>query len=237
MAPMARAIASWASAPRLACPTRGAALTRTLRASSSSSETKEDKGDVLDVFPRVGSGKTVNRHLKRQGMVPGVFFKPGDETGELLSFASKDIERLVRKHGQVGVGARVLQLNFAEDGGGRREPVVAIQVMMDPSTQMVENVNFMPCGPNTKVKINVPVRAEGEDASPGVKKGGFAWKVSKFLEVRCLGKDIPPEIVINVASLDVGEKVFLRDLDLPETVSVKVKDENIPILKMAGKGK
>ncbi len=135
------------------------------------------------------------------------------------------------------VGARVLQLNFAEDGGGRREPVVAKQVMMDPSTQMVENVNFMPCGPNTKVKINVPVRAEGEDASPGVKKGGFAWKVSKFLEVRCLGKDIPPEIVINVASLDVGEKVFLRDLDLPETVSVKVKDENIPILKMAGKGK
>ena len=52
-----------------------------------------------------------------------------------------------------------------------------------------------------------------------------------------MGKDIPPEIVINVASLDVGEKVFLRDLDLPETVSVKVKDENIPILKMAGKGK
>ena len=232
MAPMARAIASWASAPRLACPTRGAALTRTLRASSSSSDVEED---VLDVFPRGGSGKTVNRHLKRQGMVPGVFFKPGDEQGELLSFHSKDIERLVRKHGVVGVGARVLELNFPD--GARREPVVAKQVMLDPSTQMVENVNFMPCVPNTKVKVNVPVRAEGEDASPGGKRGGFAWKVSKFLEVRCLGKDIPAEIVIDVASLDVGEKVFLRDLVLPEGVSVKVKDENIPILKIAGKAR
>jgi len=232
---LARAVASWANAPQLACPTRGAALTRTLRASSSSSDAEQDKGDVLDVFAREGSGKTVNRHLKRRGMVPGVFFRPGDQAGELISFESKEIERLVRKHGVVGVGSRILELNFAESG--RKEPVVAKQVMIDPGTQMVENVNFMPCLPNTKVKVNVPVRAEGEDACPGVKRGGFAWKVSKHLLVRCLGKDIPPEIVIDVSSMDVGDKVFLRDLDLPEAVQVKVKDENIPILKIAGKGR
>jgi large subunit ribosomal protein L25 len=95
----------------------------------------------------------------------------------------------------------------------------------------------MPCAPNTKVKVNVPVRTEGEDASPGVKRGGFPWKVSKHLEVRCLGKDIPPEITIDVSSLDVGDKVFLRDLRLPEMVQVRVKDENIPILKIAGKAR
>ena len=161
MAPLARAVGGWASAPRLACPTRGAALTRTLRASSSSSDAEEDRGDVLDVFAREGAGKTVCRHLKRRGMVPGVFFRPGDESGELLSFASRDIERLVRKHGHAGVGARVLELNFAESG--RTEPVLAKQLMLDPSTNLVENVNFMPCAPNTKVKVNVPVRTEGED--------------------------------------------------------------------------
>jgi large subunit ribosomal protein L25 len=229
MAPLARAVAGWVSAPRLACPTRGAALTRTLRASSSSSDAEEDRGDVLDVFAREGAGKTVCRHLKRRGMVPGVFFRPGDESGELLSFASSDIERLV------GVGSRVLELNFPESG--RKEPVVAKQLMLDPSTNLVENVNFMPCAPNTKVKVNVPVRTEGEDASPGVKRGGFPWKVSKHLEVRCLGKDIPPEITIDVSSLDVGDKVFLRDLRLPEMVQVRVKDENIPILKIAGKAR
>lgn len=233
--PLARAVAGWTSAPRLACPTRGAALTRILRASSSSSDAEEDRGDVLDVFAREGAGKTVCRHLKRQGMVPGVFFRPGDESGELLSFASRDIERLVRKHGHTGVGARVLELNFAESG--RTEPVVAKQLMLDPSTNLVENVNFMPCSPNTKVKVNVPVRTEGEDASPGVKRGGFPWKVSKHLEVRCLGKDIPPEITIDVSNLDVGDKVFLRDLRLPEMVQVRVKDENIPILKIAGKAR
>jgi hypothetical protein len=57
------------------------------------------------------------------------------------------------------------------------------------------------------------------------------------LEVRCLGKDIPPEITIDVSSLDVGDKVFLRDLRLPEMVQVRVKDENIPILKIAGKAR
>jgi hypothetical protein len=31
--------------------------------------------------------------------------------------------------------------------------------------------------------------------------------------------------------------VFLRDLRLPEMVQVRVKDENIPILKIAGKAR
>ena len=66
MVPLARAVAGWASAPRLACPTR------TLRASSSSSDAEEDRGDVLDVFAREGAGKNVCRHLKRHGMVPGL---------------------------------------------------------------------------------------------------------------------------------------------------------------------
>ena len=59
-------------------------------------------------LPREGSGKIASKHLRRRGMVPGILFGPGDHAGELLSFASADIERLVRKHGHAGVGSRVL---------------------------------------------------------------------------------------------------------------------------------
>jgi len=195
----------------------------------------DDKGDVIDVFPREGSGKIASKHLRRRGMVPGILFGPGDHAGELLSFASADIERLVRKHGHAGVGSRVLELHF--EGGDRREAVIAKQLTLDAMTRDVENATFMPCGPDTKVRVRVPIRTEGEDASPGVKRGGFAWKLAKTLEVRCVGKDIPPEIVVDVSKLDIGGKVFLPDIELPEGVQVRLKDERIPIVKIAGKGR
>jgi hypothetical protein len=52
-----------------------------------------------------------------------------------------------------GVGARMLTLNFEE--GNRKETVIAKQVMQDAVTRAVENVTFMPCGPETEVKVVV----------------------------------------------------------------------------------
>ena len=199
------------------------------------SNAAEDEGDAIDVFPREGSGKIAVRHLRRGGMVPGIFFTSGATSGELISFASTDIERLVRRYGHAGVGSRVLELRFG--GGARVEPVVAKQLMLSAETRAVENATFMPCGPDTDVRVRVPVRLEGEDSCPGIKRGGFAWKVAKTLEVRCKGRDIPPEIVVDVSKLELEDKVFLRDIALPGGVHVQMKDERIPIVKMAGKGR
>ena len=103
-------------------------------------------------------------------MVPGILFGPGDHAGELLSFASADIERLVRKHGHAGVGSRVLELHF--EGGDRREAVIAKQLTLDAMTRDVENATFMPCGPDTKVRVRVPIRTEGGRRFTG----GEAWR-------------------------------------------------------------
>ena len=70
-----------------------------------------------------------------------------------------------------------------------------------------------------------------------IKKGGFAWKLHKTLTVTCKGKDIPSEIVSNISAMDVGDKVFLRDLDIPEGVRVHMTDDKVPIIKIGGQGK
>jgi len=186
-------------------------------------------------MPRTGTGKTVTKRLRRDGLVPGVLFGPGDPTGELLQMPKQDVERLVRIYGLSGIGARILTLNFPD--GVRKQDVLAKQVIYDATNINVENVNFMPCGPETEVKVKVPVRVEGEDACPGIKKGGFAWKLHKTLTVTCKGKDIPSEIVSNISAMDVGDKVFLRDLDIPEGVRVHMTDDKVPIIKIAGKAR
>ena len=186
-------------------------------------------------MPRTGTGKTVTKRLRRDGLVPGVLFGPGDPTGELLQMPKQDVERLVRIYGLSGIGARILTLNFPD--GVRKQDVLAKQVIYDAININLENANFMPCGPETEVKVKVPVRVEGEDACPGIKKGGFAWKLHKTLTVTCKGKDIPSEIVSNISAMDVGDKVFLRDLDIPEGVKVHMTDDKVPIIKIAGKAR
>ena len=198
-------------------------------------DTSNDKGDAIDVRAREGTGKTKVKHLRAEGRVPGILFRSGDTQGELLSMPSTDIERLVRRHGHTGVGSRILTLNF--EGGDRKQSVVAKQIMQDAVTRAVENVTFMPCEPDTVVKVNVPVRTEGEDSCPGVKRGGFAWKLQKRLTVVCMAKDIPPDFTIDVSKMEIGDRFFLQDLDVPQGVEVKTKDDRLPIIKIAGKGR
>lgn len=115
----------------------------------------EDKGDSIDVRHRDGKKKIFVRHLRKEGRIPAILFRPGDEQGELLSLPSTDIERLVRRYGHTGVGARMLTLNFED--GNRKESVIAKQLMQDAVTRAVENVTFMPCGPDTDVRVTVRV--------------------------------------------------------------------------------
>ena len=78
-------------------------------------------------MPRTGTGKTVTKRLRRDGLVPGVLFGPGDQTGELLQMPKQDVERLVRIYGLSGIGARILTLNFPD--GVRKQDVLAKQVI------------------------------------------------------------------------------------------------------------
>ena len=102
---------------------------------------------------REGGGKIFARHLKKEGRIPAILFRPGDTQGELLSLPLTDIERLIRRYGHTGVGSRMLTLNFEE--GNRKETVVAKQIMQDAVTRDVENMTFMPCKPDTEVKVKV----------------------------------------------------------------------------------
>lgn len=47
----------------------------------------------------------------------------------------------------------------------------------------------------------VPVRTEGEDTCPGIKRGGFAHRVFRSLDVTCLAKDIPPVFMVDISKV------------------------------------
>ena len=190
---------------------------------------------MIDVRLRDTSGRIAAKKLRKEGRVPAILFRSGSRAGEHISLALKDIERLVTKHGHVGVGTRVLKMRL--EGTDRAEDVIAKQVHLTMGTGVVENATFMPVEPTTEVNVDVPVTFIGEDVCPGVKQGGFPWVMRRSVPVKCQVKDIPRVFNIDVSNFSVGKVVFLKYLHVPESVKLRLDNMMTPVFSMSRPGR
>jgi large subunit ribosomal protein L25 len=63
----------------------------------------------------------------------------------------------------------------------------------------------------------VPVTGFGEPA--GVKSGGgLLEQIIRALDVECLPKDLPDSIVVDVAALNIGDTIYVKNIALPAGV-------------------
>ena len=123
----------------------------------------------------------------------------------------------------------------------------------------IEAVAFLRCPPDARVKVEVPLFVVGEDACPGLRKGGTVNTMRRKVRLFSLGSCVPPvrrsaarspragrarshvaltppqSFTLDISPLDVGQKIVLRDLKLPEGVSHVETDLGLPILKIMGR--
>jgi large subunit ribosomal protein L25 len=79
--------------------------------------------------------------------------------------------------------------------------------------------------------VQVPVETTGE--AVGVKTGGGTLEHVLFkLKVRCLPKDLPEQIVIDVTSLEIGKSIHLGEIKAPEGVEI-LGDKHITVVAVA----
>jgi large subunit ribosomal protein L25 len=79
----------------------------------------------------------------------------------------------------------------------------------------------------------VPVHFSGMPESPGLKRGGVLNVVRHEVELWCPAGSIPERLEVNLAGLDIGDGVHIRDIMLPEGVSPVIRDRNFTIATIA----
>ncbi|RYG58392.1 MAG: 50S ribosomal protein L25, partial [Alphaproteobacteria bacterium] len=109
---------------------------------------------------------------------------------------------------------------------------LARDIQRDPVTDLPLHVDFIPYNPKSIIHVNVSVRVEGEDQSPGIKIGGVLQLIESQIEVICRADSIPEEIVVSVAGLDIGDSVHLSSITLPEGVKPAVTDRDLTIVSV-----
>ncbi len=80
-----------------------------------------------------------------------------------------------------------------------------------PVTDRPMHVDFQALQAGEKVTLSVPINFMG--VSVGQSKGGSPRFVLNELAVSCFPRDIPKQIDIDVSKVDIGDSIYLRDLE------------------------
>jgi large subunit ribosomal protein L25 len=175
---------------------------------------------TLNVSPREGTGRSASRRLRKQDRIPAILY--GKHTAPVtLSVENAEFIRLVKA---IGDNAALIELK------GSKEQALSIlqEKQRDPMTDRYLHVDLHEVKPDEKMEINVPVHTSGE--STGVKnESGVLEASSHTLRIRCLPKDLPAFIDVDVTELRVGQTIHIREMKPVPGVAF-LGDKNQPVV-------
>ena len=148
------------------------------------------------------------RELRRTGFVPGVVYGPSIESAP-ITIGRKDLQVLFSKI------TRSSLINLAIDGEESREFDVFLKVVdYDAITDEPVHVDFYHPDVDSPLKLEVPIKTVGE--CEGIKSGGILNVQFNTVRVHGLAKDVPALITLDVTALEMGDSIYVRDVDFGE---------------------
>jgi len=160
---------------------------------------------------RNGTGYGPAKRLRCAGWVPGIVY--GAHT-QPVTVQVKDTELAKVLHSAAGENVLV----GLEIAGAARRLALVREVQHDALTGRVLHVDFHELKADEKFTTTVTVEAVGEAA--GVKNGGVLELAMHQLRVRCLPKDLPAKITVDVSHLEIGNAIHVAEVKVPSGVEL-----------------
>jgi large subunit ribosomal protein L25 len=97
------------------------------------------------------------------------------------------------------------------DINGKQAKAIVQDAQFDRVTDKILHVDFMEAVPGKYLTVKVPVVTHGSPV--GVKKGGKLQTKIRRLTVKGLVDDLPDHITLEVAHLELGESILIKELN------------------------
>lgn len=152
------------------------------------------------------SGKTREKtgtkdaiHMRKAGNVPCVLYGGAEQLNFLVD--EKQFSKLLYTP-----DAYLVSL----DVNGKQAKAIVQDAQFDKITDKILHVDFMEAVPGKYLTVKIPVVTHGSPL--GVKKGGKLQVKIRRLTVKGLVDDLPDHITIEVAHLELGESILIKEL-------------------------
>jgi large subunit ribosomal protein L25 len=168
-------------------------------------------------------GTGASRRLRRAGRVPGIVYG-GTATPQQIELDHNEIFQLLRKE---AFYSSVLSMNV----DGQKQMCLLRDVQRHPFRQLILHVDFQRIDATHKVHQKVPLHFINADIAPGVKlSGGMVQHVMTELDVKCLPKDLPSFIEVDLKELTGGKSIHVSELKLPAGVEAALHKGEDPVV-------
>lgn len=174
---------------------------------------------TLKAEHREGRGKGVARKLRAGGRLPAVVYGAG---GDPVSIAL-DTHDAIHLFRSISVENTIINLEIP--GQDTSVPTLVREIQTHPARPEVLHVDFLRIRSGVTVELEIPLHLEGTPA--GVQAGGILEYSMHQIPVRCLPKDIPETLRLDVSELEMGGAIRIGDLVLPEGVEVMLDSERM----------
>ncbi len=167
--------------------------------------------------PRTSIGRNAVKQLKTDGLVPGNIYGAKVPT-QALQFNARELASLLDHAASESVLVEVVI------AGGEPTTALIQEVQHHPVTRRVLHVDLHAVAMDEVIHAEVPIESTG--TSPGVSvAGGVLQQSLRTLEIECLPGDLPDFVLVDIASLNIGDSLHVRDLALPRGVTAKTDAE------------
>lgn len=166
-------------------------------------------------------GKGASRALRRDGRVPAVIYGQNKEPTAVHLEEKALTKALMTGHFMTSVIMVAGERTLPKD------------VAFHPVTDRPVHVDFLRIGEHSTVTVAVPVTFADEDKAPGITRGGVLNIVRHEVELVADAAEIPSELVVSLAGLDVGDSVHISAVTLPNGVKAAIEDRDFTIATIA----
>lgn len=164
--------------------------------------------EARDPQKNKGTGSRVARRLRARGRIPAIIY--GHKQTPLPISLSRDaVWEMIKR------STHLAELNV---DSGVNEMVIVREIQWDHLGKEIVHLDFARV--SAEESIETEVRLEVRGTAPGISEGGVLEQPIHSVSVTCRANAIPDSIRIEVGDLHLNQAIHVRELVLPEGVTV-----------------
>ena len=186
---------------------------------------QESQKVLLEAMARTAVGKSAASSLRREDRLPGVVYGEGKPSVS-IQLSLKDLSQALKTKAGENV---LITLKLQQDSKKLPETAVLIKELQHhPVTHRIIHVDFHRVSLTKRITVTVPLSFQAE--AVGVKRdGGILEHLMWEIQVECLPTQIPAQILVDIASLELGKSLKAASIPMPEGVLLKT-DPELPVI-------
>ena len=166
----------------------------------------------INATKRELQGTSASRRLRRASRVPGILYG-GTAQPQSIEFDHNELFQHLRKE---AFYSSVLTMNV----DGAKEMCLLRDVQRHAYKPLILHVDFQRIDATHAIHQKVPLHFVNADIAPGIKlSGGMVQHVMTEVDVKCLPKDLPTFIEVDLKDLVGGASIHVTQLKMPAGVT------------------